>query len=631
VAFDSQGKPTQAAEKFASGLGVTVEKLRRIQTARGEYASVSVEAKGRPAVRVVPEILTAAVHRIGFKKSMRWADVEQSFARPVHWILALLGEEVLPVVFADVRSGRTTYGHRFLAPGPIQLRRPADYEAVLEQAHVIADVARRRQVLRDRLSTAAQKSGAALLDDPALLDEVTNLVEEPHPVVGSFDPRYLDLPAEVLVEEMKTHQRYLSLVDASGKLWPSFIAVSNTPVRNQRASLLGYQRVLGARLADARFFFDEDRKLPLSGRLDKLKRVVWQGSLGSYADKVDRIRSLALELSAMAGMGGASDLRQIIERAASLSKADLVTGMVGEFPQLQGVMGREYALASGESPEVARAIYEHYLPRWAGDALPAEDAGALIGMADRLDTLSGIFAIGKTPTGGADPFGLRRACLAVISIVLGRGYRLVLSSAVAHALKLLEPKIADRKRKPAEVGPQEQVLDFFRGRLKALWSETHRADVVESVLSAGFDDMVAAQKRLDALSSIVGRPDFAPLATAFKRVTNIVQKQAKEVTGEVDPRRLVEAPERSLYQAFSSARSEVQRRVAKDDFVGALGAITALKPAIDAFFDKVMVMAEDRVVRINRICLLREVGSLFNEVADFSRIQLEGAAEGQAA
>jgi glycyl-tRNA synthetase beta chain len=631
VAFDGQGKPTRAAEKFAASQGVSPEQLRRIQTSKGEYAAVSVEMKGRPAASLIPEILSAAVHGVGFKKSMRWADVEQSFARPVHWIVALLGEEVLPVVFADVRSARSTYGHRFLAPGPIELRRPADYTLLLERAHVVADMARRRETLHQRLSTAAEKMGARLLEDPGLLEEVTNLVEEPHPVVGNFDPRYLDLPPEVLVEEMRSHQRYFSLVDSTGKLLPAFVAVSNTPVRDPKVSLLGYQRVLGARLADARFFFEEDRKVPLAARVDKLRRVVWQGNLGSYAEKVARIRSLALELSTMAGMGAVSNLRQTIDRAATLSKADLVTGMVGEFPQLQGVMGREYALASGESAAVAQAIYQHYLPRGAGDALPTQDAGALIGIADRLDTLSGIFAIGKIPTGAADPFGLRRACLGVIGIILGRGYRLLLPQAVAHALKLLEPKISDRKKKPGEQPPQEQVLEFFRGRLKALWSEEHRPDIVESVLSAGFDDLVAAQKRLQALSNLVGRPDFAPLAVAFKRVTNIVQKQAKEMSGQVDPQSLVDAPEKSLYQSFSSARAEVQRRVAEDDFVGALGEITSLKPAIDLFFDKVMVMAEDKALRTNRICLLREIGNLFNQVADFSRIQLEGAAEGQAA
>jgi len=623
AAFDREGKPTQTAEKFASGLNLSASSLRRVQTARGEYVSALVEEKGRAARAILPEILAGAVHAIGFKKSMRWGDVEQSFARPVHWLVALLGEEVLPLVFGDVRSGRTSQGHRFLAPQAIELRAPADYEAAMEKAHVIADFARRRAVLEEALRVAAQSAGAQLISDPDLLDQVTNLVEEPHPVIGSFDERYLDLPREVLVQEMKSHQRYFSLTDSSGKLVAKFIAVSNTPVRNARESLVGYERVLRSRLADGRFFFDEDRKLPLGDRVEKLRRVVWQGKLGSYAEKVERIRDLALFLAKMIGKGDV--LRQTIERAATLSKADLVTGMVGEFPELQGTMGREYALASGESPEVALAIFEHYLPRGANDVLPTHDAGALIGIADRLDTLCGIFAIGKSPTGAADPFALRRACLGVINIVLGRGYRFSLSSAVSQALALLGLKIADLKRKASETGPGHQVLDFFRGRLKALWSESHRADAVEAILSSGFDDLVAARKRLEALSQLVGRPDFVPLAVAFKRVANIVEKQGKDLAGPIDPTRLVEPAERHLHHSLLETRASVRSKLASDDYAGALREIAGLKPAVDAFFDKVMVMAEDKALRANRISLLREIRALFNEVADFSKLQIEAA------
>jgi glycyl-tRNA synthetase beta chain len=623
AAFDRDGKATQAAEKFASGLKVPLQALRRVQTPKGEYVSAVVEERGRPAGAILPEILSSSAHGIGFRKSMRWGDVEQTFARPVHWLVALLGEEVLPLVFGDVKSGRTTRGHRFLAPSAIELRRPADYERAMEKAHVIPDFARRKALLDEGLRAAAQRVGAQVISDPDLLEQVTNLVEEPHAVLGSFDARHLDLPREVLIQEMKSHQRYFSLADSSGKLVASFIAVSNTPVRDERASLIGYERVLRARLADGRFFFDEDRKTPLGDRVDKLRRVVWQGKLGSYAEKVERIRALALFLARMTGKGDSNELRQTIERGAILSKADLVTGMVGEFPELQGAMGREYALASGESPEVALAIFEHYLPRGANDALPTGDAGALIGIADRLDSLCGIFAIGKIPTGAADPFALRRACLGVINIALGRGYRFSLSAAVSEALQLLGPKIADIKRKPSEPGPGELVLDFFRGRLKALWAESHRADAVEAVLSAGFDDLLAAQKRVQALSQLVGRADFVPLAVAFKRVANIVEKQGKDVAGQIDPARLIEEPERALHHSLLEAGNAVQRYVATDDYAGALREIAGLKPAVDAFFDKVMVMAEDKSLRANRISLLRQIRALFNQVADFSKVHIE--------
>lgn len=621
AAFDKDGKPTKAAEKFAESQKVTVDALLRLQTPKGEYLGAKVEEKGRPAADIFKDILHAAVHGINFRKTMRWGDVDQAFARPVQWLVALLGGEVVPVVLGDVKSGRTTYGHRFLSPAPIELSKPSDYEAALEKANVVPDISKRRAQVLEKVRAAAQQAGGKLMEDDSLVDQVTNLVELPSPVVGSFEERHLELPPEVLVQEMKSHQRYFSVVDGNGKLLPRFIAVSNTPVRDVNLSLRGYQRVLRSRLADGRFFFDEDRKTPLEARTEKLGRVVWQGQLGSYAEKVARFRSLAVKLAGWTGHGA---LTSTIERAATLAKADLVTGMVGEFPELQGVMGREYARASGEPEAVALAIFEHYLPRTAEDSLPTQDAGALIGLADRLDTLCGIFAIGKGPSGAADPFALRRACLSTIRIVLDRGYRFSLSQAVEAALEQLAPKLANVKRKAGEPAPREQVLEFFRGRLKALWTEQFRTDVVEAVLSAGYDDLVAAHKRLEALASIVGRADFAPLAVAFKRVVNIVEKQGKDVSrGEVDSKRLTDDAERQLHSAFLQARNRVADRVKADDFSGALREITSLKPTVDTFFDKVMVMAEDRELRENRIRLLVEIGTLFNQVADFSKIQSE--------
>ncbi|MCP3161785.1 glycine--tRNA ligase subunit beta [Myxococcus qinghaiensis] len=624
AAFDAEGKPTKAAEKFAESLKLSVDKLGRSQTAKGEYLSARVEEKGRPAADTLKDALHVAVHSINFRKSMRWGDVESSFARPVQWLVALLGGDVIPVVFGDVKSGRTTHGHRFLSPGAIELKAPADYEAALAKANVVADIAKRRAQLVEKLAAAAKAAGGKLLEDEGLVDQVTNLVELPSPVVGTFEERHLDLPPEVLVQEMKSHQRYFSLVDGAGKLLPKFIAVSNTPVRDEQLSLRGYQRVLRARLADGRFFYDEDRKTPLMDRVEKLGRVVWQGQLGTYLEKVERFRTLGVWLAVQTKRAGES---ATIERAATLAKADLVTGMVGEFPELQGVMGREYARASGEPEAVAQAIFEHYLPRGAEDALPTQDAGALIGIADRLDSLCGIFAIGKAPSGAADPFGLRRACIAIIRLVLGRGYRFSLAAAVDEALRLLAPKLANVKRKAGDAAPREQVLEFFRGRLKSLWGEQHRTDVVEAVLAAGFDDLVAAHKRLEALSLIVGRADFQPLAVAFKRVVNIVEKQGRDVAGgQTQAQKLVDDAERQLHSAFTQARTAVAGFVQSDDFSGALKEITGLKPAVDTFFDKVMVMAEDKELRENRIRLLVEIGALFNQVADFSKIQAEAAA-----
>jgi glycyl-tRNA synthetase beta chain len=621
AAYGPDGKPTQAAIKFAQSRGLSVEQLSRVSTPKGEYLSAKVVERGQPAGQLLPQVLHAAVHGINFKKSMRWGDVEQTFARPVHWIVALLGREVLPVVFGDVRSGRITRGHRFAdpkAPNPsIEIRAPADYVAALRQAHVVVDVEERRSRVREAVQATARKAGGRWLEDERLLEEVANLVEEPTPIPGSFDPRHLDLPPEVLIQEMRTHQRYFSVVDAQGKLMPSFVAVSNSPVDPAR-SARGYERVLRSRLADGRFFFDEDRKTPLAERVPKLERVVFQQTLGSYRDKVRRLGSLGAWMAEAVGFNDVLTL----ERAALLCKADLVTGMVGEFPELQGVMGREYARASGEPPAVADAIYEHYLPRGASDVLPLTDPGALLGIADRLDTLCGIFAIGKPPTGAADPFGLRRACLGIINVTLSRRYRFSLSAAVYEALKLLSHKVADVKRKPGEPAVADQILDFFRGRLKALWGEKHPADVVEAVLSAGFTDLVATQGRVEALARQVSGPEFAPLAVAFKRVVNIVEKQARDVKAEPpNPKKMVEDAERELHQGFAALRGKVSDRVKADDYAGALKEIVTLKPAIDRFFDRVMVMAEDRELRENRIRLLIEIGSLFSQIADFSKLQ----------
>jgi glycyl-tRNA synthetase beta chain len=612
AAFEADGKPRPAALKFAESQKLPLEKLERAQTPKGEYLVARIQEKGKHALDLLPLVLEKAIRDIKFKKSMRWGYQDVTFARPLHWIVALFGEEVVPVGYGDIKSGRITHGHRFLDPEPITLRGPADYAHILEKAHVWAEIERRRHYTDQAAQGAAREVGGFIRKDEALLDTVTNLVEWPSAVVGSFDAGYLDLPPEVLVMEMKGHQKYFSVIDVAGKLMPNFVAISNTPVVDPKVSRNGYERVLRARLADARFFFDEDQKRKLFERVEDLKRVVFQQQLGSSYEKMERFRALALELAKLCGKGDAAT----IERAATLCKADLVTGMVGEFPELQGVVGREYAQKQGETAAVALAIDEHYMPRNAGDRVPTADAGALIGLADRLDSMVGLLGIGKKPTGAADPFGIRRQTLAVINIILEKGYRFSLDEAVDRALRLLNSRVSDAKKTRAE------VLDYVRDRLKSLWTDVHRADVVESVLGAGFSDLVAAAKRVEALSAIVGQPGFEPLAVAFKRVMNIVQKQASAVpTGEVDPALFQDEAERALFKAFHGARAKVDESVGKDDFAGALEQITALKPAVDTFFEKVLVMAEDAQVRDNRVRLLREIGAMFGRIADFTQIQ----------
>ncbi len=617
AAFGADGAPTRAAEKFAEAHRRSVAELQRVKTPKGEYLAADVEETEKPATELLPPALSAVVHGLRFRKSMRWGDVEQSFARPVQWLVALHGATVLPLVFGDVRSGRETRGHRFLAPGPIPLAHARAYGTALERAHVVADVSQRRARLHREVQEAAAATGGILLEDEALLDEVTQLVELPCPVVGSFEERHLDLPAEVLVQEMRTHQRYFSVVDAKGRLLPRFVAVSNTPVRDVALSRRGYERVLGARLTDGRFFFDQDRTTPLAARVPELGRVVWQGQLGSYGEKVERMRTLAAWLAQETGL---EQLLSTVDRAALLAKADLVTGMVGEFPELQGVMGREYALASGESQAVARAIFEHYLPRGPTDPLPTEDPGALVGLADRLDTLAGLFALGKQPSASADPFGLRRACLGAIRLVLGRGFRIHLGRALDEALRPLALKLPK-----ANLGvARAELLEFFRGRLRAMWTENVRADVVEAVLSAGFNDLRGAEARVEALAALVQSPEFLPLAESVKRAVNIVEKQGSDVHGDTPEEALFEQPaERALYRQAQAARAGVAAALATEDVRGALAAAAALRGPVATFFEEVRVMADDNAVRENRVRLLRAVAGVFSPLADFGRIQVD--------
>ena len=622
AAFEADGKtPKIPGIKFAQSVKLPIDQIKRVTTPKGEYLVATVEEKGRRSFELLSDVLNLCTRKINFAKQMRWGDVEQSFGRPLQWIVALLGTEVVPVTYSDVKSGRVTQGHRFLSPAAIAIDKPSDYEALLEKANVIPDITKRRKQITERVAAAAQKAGGTVLHDDALIDQVVNLVELPCPVVGTFEARHLELPAEVLIQEMKSHQRYFTLVDGQGRVLPKFIAVSNTPVKDEKLSIKGYERVLRARLTDGRFFFDEDRKKPLIDTVEKLHRRSWIDKLGTMAEKTDRIRTLGVFLAKAVGQ---SAVLSTVERAATLCKADLNSAMVGEFPELQGVMGREYALHDKEPKEVALAIFEHYLPRGAGDGLPSQDAGAIIGLADRLDSLCGLFGIGKKPTGAKDDFALRRAAITFIRIATARGYRFSLGAAIDESISLLGAKLADAKRKPTDPSVKDQLLEFFRGRLESTWKETHRADVVEAVLCAGFDDLVAAQLRLEATSAYVSRPDFAALAATFKRVANIVEKQGKDITrAPVEVSRLTDEPEKVLNAELAKVSAAFVTAVQADDYAGAMARVVPLRPFVDAFFDKVMVMAHDKALRENRVRLLMEIGALFGTIADFSKIQAE--------
>ncbi|RMG14603.1 MAG: glycine--tRNA ligase subunit beta [Deltaproteobacteria bacterium] len=615
AAFDAEGRPTRAAEGFAARHGVPVEALEIVETPKGPYVAARVHHSGRPAAEVLAAHLGEVVASLHFPKRMRWGTVAVSFARPVHWICALFGGKKLVFEFGDVVSDNKTRGHRFLAPDPILLRSPGQYLAKLREAKVLADPEERHQAILEGATRVVQgeDAGWRLREDPELLDEVRWLVEWPVPLLGRFDPSFLDLPPEVLVSEMRHHQKYFSVEDEAGRLVPRFVAVSNTPVKDPALSVHGYERVLAARLADARYFYETDRKKRLAEWAKELERVVFHRDLGTVAEKVERIRGLALWMASRLGL----ETRQAtIARTAALAKADLVTGMVGEFPDLQGVMGSYYAAADGEPEAVALGIREHYLPRGAGDPLPTAHEGALVGLADRIDTLVGLFGVGKPPSGTADPFGLRRAALAVIRIVLGRGYRLPLSETLDQGLSLL----AEKLKRPADE-TRVEVLDFFQARLRNLWSEHHPVDVVDAVLAAGFDDLLAAKERLEAVSAMRERAEFEPLAIAFTRAANIVRKGTVVEAKEIDPELFEADAERELWKALLAVREKAERQIGAHDYLGALESLVALKAPVDRFFDEVLVMAEDARIRDNRLLLLRGIVSLFARIADFARIQ----------
>ena len=616
-AFDAEGRPTAAAVGFARSQGIDVTRLGRVQTPKGERLAVTRIEKGAPAQAVLPAILTRLVAGLRFRKSMRSRFDDVTFARPVRWLVALYGGRPLRVTFGEVKSGRATSGHRFMAPRPIPLRgTPEDYLARLRKAFVVADPAERRAAIEKQLAAAAGKGGGKIRADEALLEQVTWLVEHPTAIQGEFDRSSLELPPEVVVSEMRNHQRYFAVVDRKGRLMNRFVAVSGTRVRDPRVSRHGYERVLRARLADARFFFDEDRKRKLRDRIEDLGRRTYQAKLGSELDRAHRIGAIA---SGLAHSLGKDALLPDLLEVARLCKADLTTGMVGEFPELQGIMGGHYARLEGQRADVADAIEDHYRPVGASAEMPRNDLGALVGLADRFHQLVGIIAVGEKATGAADPFGLRRAAIAILRILQDRGYHLSIAAGVELTLEALQGvKLAADRSVVAE-----QVLDFVRGRLKALWSEEFASDLVEAVLSAGFDDVVDARRRLEALAAIKSRPDFVPLAVAFKRVANIQGKGDGAASGRVDETLLREEAERRLLEALARAEGQVTALRTERNYEDILLVVASLKPAVDRFFDEVLVMAEEEALRANRLGLVKRVADLFADVADFRKIQAE--------
>ncbi len=628
TAFDAQGRPTRAAEGFARAHGVALSDLRTIATPKGECIGVRKSVRGRSAAEVLAEAVPRLLASMTFPKMMRWGNGENRFVRPVHSLVALLGADVIDLSFAGVRSGRRTFARRFAGTSRPPLPDAASYPEVLRQNGVLADVVERRRAIAQALESAARATGgriappagAAGEGDPELLEEITHLVEWPVVIAGEFDPAYLDLPAEVLITAMRHHQRYFSLLDRSGNLLNRFLTVANAQSDRSGAIRRGNEWVLRARLADARFFWQEDRKSSLADRTALLERVAFHEKLGSYALKVARVsRLIELIAPAFAEAGLPLD-RDIAARAAALCKSDLTTQMVREFPELQGIVGGLYAEAEGLDGGVSRAIYTHYLPAGADDPVPPTPEGSALSLADRLDTQAGIFLLGVVPTGSRDPYAVRRSVHGVCRILIEKKVHLPLSRALEQAFEGYAGRPIQGA--PARDQARAALLEFYRGRLDHLGLEARlRQDSVRAALAASIDDPCDARFRMEALEAFRRDARFEPLVLAHKRIKNILRDQPP---GRVEPGALRERAERDLFAASESARPRLEAAARGHDHAAALSAIADLAPAVDRFFTEVMVMADDRRLRANRLALLQTIAALLLRVADFSEIVLEG-------
>ncbi len=590
AAFDKNGQPTRAAEAFAKKLGCRVGDLERVQTPKGEY------------VKGMPPALAAIATAIPFRKSMRWGAGTFSFGRPVRWLVALLGSEELPVSLGDLRSGRCTYGHRFLHPQAVELARAGDYVETLREARVVVDPAQRAQLMAERLRQAAAEAGGELIEDDFLVSENLSLVEEPQVIVGSFDDEFLALPEEVILEVARGHQRYFGLRGKAGELLPKYLAVVNT-ARNPEQIKLGNDRVMRARLADARFFHSEDLKRPLVDRRADLDGIVFQKRLGSVLHKAQRIERLVAELGGQLGLDQATI--DVATEGAHLCKCDLVTWMVGEFPELQGEVGRAYGLAQGVASEVADTIRDHYKPRGAHDDTPASAAAALVGLADRLDTLVGCFGIGLSPTGAADPYGLRRACIGALRTVFDRRFDLHLADALAAAH-------AGYGGTDLDLGSDDlcgKLVPYFRDRLRGLLTDKLPTDVVEAALGVAASRPLDARARAEAIM-MLDSDTRTKVGEVFKRATNIAKSAP-----EGDPEPGVEAGEIALYDAFFGMKAELASLSEAGDYAAAFVKLATLAPILALYFEEVLVMAEEPQLRDNRLRMMRAISETCSSLA----------------
>ncbi len=611
AAFDDEGCATQAAIGFAKSCGVEVEELDQLETKKGSWLSFRAIEKGQPTAALIPGLVSRALAALPIPKRMRWGDRDDEFVRPVHWVVLLFGDEVIDATILGIKAGRSTHGHRFHHPEAIYLAEPEAYLPILEtEGHVLADYAARQEAIRAQVIEQANTLGGEAIVDDELLNEVTALVEWPVAISGRFDEAFLEVPSEALISSMQDHQKYFPVVDAGGKLLPHFITVANLISTDPAQIQAGNERVIRPRLADAAFFWNQDRKQPLEERADRLRSMVFQKQLGTLFDKKERISELAGRIAKLIG-----DQPEHAERAAQLCKCDLLTSMVNEFPELQGIMGRYYATHDGEADAVATAIEEHYLPRFAGDDLPATATGQAVALADRLDSMVGIFATGQQPTGVKDPFALRRAALGVIRICIEQQLDLDLETLLNAAADALGHKIDARSA-------VDEVFGYIMDRLLGYYQDKGvDIDLIDAVLATRPTRLLDLEQRIKACQAFRSLPEASSLTAANKRISNILKKTDEVIPEQVDISQLVDNAEKKLATVLNDLNTEVVPLMEAGDYTPALTRLAALRESVDAFFDEVMVMVDDDALRANRLALLRNLGSLFLRVADLSRLQ----------
>lgn len=619
AAFDSAGTPTKAAMGFARSKGVDVDDLQVVTTKKGDYLMVVEDIPGKDARELLPDLLLLLIRELPFPKSMRWARSSLTFARPLQWLLALYAGEIIDMDVEGVCSSDKSCGHRFMAPDFFKVKDGADYLHSLEERFVIADPVHRRRLVVQEVEKAVQErnnkkkqiAGGRPMLDEGLLDTVTNLVEIPWGICGEFDKKFLVLPREALITSMREHQKYFPVTGDDGELLPLFVAVNNTKIDDREMAASGHERVIRARLEDGLFFFNEDKKQRLEARLEKLSGIIFQQKLGSMEAKSKRMALLAGKLAEQL----VPEEKNQAVRAALLAKADLLTEMVGEFPSLQGVIGSEYARMDGEDEGVAVAIAEHYMPIRAGSVLPGTLIGAIVGIADRLDTLIGCFAIGEKPTGNKDSFGLRRQTIGLITLIRGFDLSLSLTEMLTQALAGYEGVV------DVSGDVVREVIAFIRLRFEnELIAGGYDQDVVEAGTSVNFDDLSDCLLRIEALKDIRSRDDFIVLSGSFKRIRNITRENT---TTDVQENFLQEPAEKELYTVVQQVRHDAQPLINGHDYVGALEVLLQMKQAVDRFFDEVMVMADEANLRVNRLNLLTVLRELVLRIGDISRMHVE--------